>query len=234
MFSRSILTFVIVLNALFATVPSAHAREDWYETKGAHVGYGLIGGIVIGSALTSHHYRSRERHCHQPVYYQPVPVYYQPAPVYHVPAGQQPYVNYRHKSAFPFYSKTEVEIIPQLSPVEPARTQAINNADYADKLRSVTPQRSLSVSSEAPREAELPVRNEPRQARERDVVTVSNRAGSVGAEPQAKTIPQAREANVVTVEATATKPETEQVKNTERGPENLLSMETSKDYAKRN
>lgn len=225
--SKSTAVSVMALGVLLTSVaPSqVQAREDWYETKGAHVGYGLVGGLIIGSALTSHHYRSREREhyyhggpyrsCATPsyssystTYYQPAPapVYYQSAPVVYQ-QQPQPYVNYRRKTAFPFYSKTELEIIPQLAPVQPGRTQAINNANYANTMRGLS-QTNSNVSgysqqsqpetyqqqdqnqSSAVQEINptsynggqkyAPVQNQVRPVIERQTTTISNRAGSAG------------------------------------------------------
>lgn len=252
-----------------AVLPNqVQAREDWYETKGAHVGYGLLAGVVIGSALSNSHrgdsrvsydysynsgrhyrsgssfsysYSSSPRYyrssCHTPyrssyrssyTYYEPAPVvYYEPQPVYYsqpAPVAVQPgsYINYRQKSAFPFYKKTEIEVIPPLPVVNPDRPQAVNNVQFSQSMRqmySTNKNRSAADEAQTPEAATQPQSsavqevtpssyqssnaqntvqnvsyNQPRPVQEREVRTVSNRAGSVSTErvvdqPVSKTTP---------------------------------------------
>ncbi|MGF1572435.1 MAG: hypothetical protein ACFCU1_05120 [Sumerlaeia bacterium] len=268
LFTKS--TAVVIALGVLATsfTPNqVQAREEWYETKGAHVGYGVVAGLIIGNALSNNHHRSshsrssydyrynsghshrsgssfsysysshpsyyRSYTCRTPyrssyrssytyhhpapvVYYEPAPVrYVQPAPVYYnspapIAAQQGSYINYRQKSAFPFYKKTEIEVIPQLPVVNPDRSQAINNTEFAQNMRQmyqtntnrsaapvasnegttqpqstpggtpaiqeVDPTSNSSTSNSA---ANSFVEHQVRPAQNRQVTTVSNRAGSV-------------------------------------------------------
>ena len=142
------------------------------------------------------YYRSYHRPVHHTsvTYVQPVQ-YVEPEPVYQpVESGIQPgsYIKYREKSAFPFYHKKELEVIPPLPPVQPGRSQAVNNASFANQLRGsyAAPQtqqyqgaqeyqQPAAGTQSAPATQQVPAAAVmPHPSEYREVMTVSNRAGS--------------------------------------------------------
>lgn len=147
------LALAMLATALPTGVQARHDDDKWYNGEEAWFGYGLVGGAILGSVITSevhrnrsyggyyeHRYDSRRyirptySYCPPPrVYYAPEPVYYAPQPVYYVappptvvyvPAQQPVYVQQQQPTVI------QQQPAVQAQPAQPQGT-SINYAPQA-------------------------------------------------------------------------------------------------------